>query len=146
MQNTKNLILSFLLLVLLTGFTLAQEAGTCHVFPVVTAGELSDGSEWDGSFVTTNVDGRPTTCSLELIGMPLTNTEGKGSLATQGSVQLAELEAGRVPPGVEVGYGIITCDHAVTATFVQVFDPVGAAPPPDGLTTINPAARSLVAS
>jgi hypothetical protein len=113
---------------------------------MVTAGELNNGSEWDGEFIVTNVDGRPTTCSLELIGMPLTNTEGQGSLATQGSVQLAELEAGRVPPGVEVGYGIITCDHAVTATFVQVFDPVGAAPPPDGLTLINPVARSLVAS
>jgi len=63
----------------------------------------------DGSFIATNVDGRPTTCSLELIGMPLTNTEVQGSLASQGSVQIAGLEAGRVPPGVEVGYGIITC-------------------------------------
>jgi len=146
LRNTTDLILSLFLLVLLTGFASAQEAGTFHVFPMVTAGELPDGSEWDGSFIVTNVDGRPTTCSLELIGMPLTNTVGRGSLASQGSVQRGELEAGRVPPGVEVGYGIITCDLAVTATFLQVFDPVGEAPPPDGLTMINPAARSLVAS
>jgi len=146
LQNTKDLILSLLLLVLLTGFASAQEAGTFHVFPMVTAGELSDGSEWDGSFIATNVDGRPTTCSLELIGMPLTNTEVQGSLASQGSVQIAGLEAGRVPPGVEVGYGIITCDHAVTATFLQVFDPVGQPPPTEGIDTIHPAARSLVAS
>ncbi len=77
MQNTKDLILSLFLLVLLRGFASAQEAGTFHVFPMVTAGELSDGSEWDGTFVATNVDGCPTTCSLELIGMPLTNIEGQ---------------------------------------------------------------------
>ncbi len=92
MQNTKNLILSLLLLVLLTSFASAQEAGTFHVFPMVTAGELDNGSEWDGTFIATNVDGRPTTCSLELIGMPLTNIDGQGSLASQGSVQLATKE------------------------------------------------------
>ena len=70
LQNTKNLILSLLLLVLLTSFASAQEAGTFHVFPRVVAGELSDGSERGTFFLATNVDGRPTTCIVKPIGMP----------------------------------------------------------------------------
>ena len=150
MQNTKNLILSLLLLVLLPSFASGQHpsqevAETFHVFPMVTAGELADGSEWDGAFGVTNVDGRPTTCSLELIGMPETEFAGVGSLASLGSVAFVNLTAGRVPPGVEVGYGIITCDHAVTASFLQAFTP-GEATPAEGLAMIHPTARSSVAS
>ena len=124
MQNTKNLILSLLLIVLLPSFASAQQAGTFHVFPMVTAGELADGTEWDAVFFATNVDGRFTTCGLELIGMPLTDLDATGSLASLGSIASASVEAGRDPPGVEVGYAIITCDHAVTALFIQVFSGV----------------------
>ena len=147
MQNTKNLILSLLLLVLLTGIASAQEAGTFHVFPRVIAGELPDGSERDTVFVATNVDGRPTTCIVKPIGMPDTMIDNGGvlSLPSQGSVALVSLGAGRVPPGVEVGYATMTCDHAVTGTAFQVHDPPGATPA-EGLMTIYPAASSTVAS
>ena len=125
----------------------AQEAGTFHVFPLVIAGEDEDGSESDGAFFVTNVDGRPTTCTVELIGMPDTIIDGGGvvSLASQGSVALVALEASRVPPGVEVGYATLTCDHAVTGNFIQLFLPPGG-PPAEALATINPAARSSLAS
>ena len=93
-----------------------QNAGIFHLFPLVIAGELDDGSERDGAFFATNVDGRPTTCALVLIDMPDTDLEGGGSLANQGSVAFAGLEAGRDPPGVEVGYATLTCDHAVSRT------------------------------
>ncbi len=147
MQNTKNLILSLLLLVLFTGFALAQEAGTFHVFPRVIAGELVDGSERGTLFLATNVEGRPTTCIVKLIGMPDTMIDNGGvlSLPSQGSVALVFLEGGRVPPGVEVGYATMTCDHAVTGTAVLVQDPPGATPT-EGLMTIYPAASSTMAS
>ena len=147
MQNTKNLILSLLLLVLFTGFALAQGAGTFHVFPRVVAGELVDGSERGTLFLATNVEGRPTTCIVKLIGMPDTMIDNGGvlSLPSQGSVALVFLEGGRVPPGVELGYATMTCDHAVTGTAVQVHDPPGATGT-EGLMTIYPAASSTMAS
>ncbi len=147
MQNTKNLILSLLLLVLFTGFASAQGAGTFHVFPGVIAGELVDGSERGTLFLATNVDGRPTTCIVKLIGMPDTMIDNGGvlSLPSQGSVALVFLEGGRVPPGVELGYATMTCDHAVTGTAVQVHDPPGATGA-EGLMTIYPAASSTMAS
>ncbi len=147
MQNTKNLILSLLLLVLFTGFALAQEAGAFHVFPRVIAGELVDGSKRGTLFLATNVEGRPTTCIVKLIGMPDTMIDNGGvlSLPSQGSVALVFLEGGRVPPGVELGYATMTCDHAVTGTAVQVHDPPGATGT-EGLMTIYPAASSTMAS
>ena len=144
MQNTKNL--SLLLLVLLTDFGSAQEAGTFHVFPMVIAGELGDGSQRDTVFVATNVDGRPTTCIVQPIGMPDTGIDNGGvlSLASQGSVALVSLDIPD-PPDVEVGYATMTCDHAVTGIALLIFDP-GGSTPAEGLATIPPAARSSSAS
>jgi hypothetical protein len=132
----------------LSSFASAQEAGTFHVFPMVMAGVFSDGSELDIVFIATNVDGRPTACTVELVDMlPTTEIEGLLSLAGQGSIAIASVDfADSVPVDIiDVGYTTMTCDHAVTGMALQIFDPGGAAAA-DDLTTINPATRSSVAS
>ena len=126
-----------------------QNAGTFHLFPMYVAGKFDDGSERDGGFLATNVDGRPTTCTVELIGMPNTifDDEGEGGLllAIQGSAAFVGTVADRDPPGVEIGYATMTCDHAVTGIALRLFFPPGG-PPAERLATINPAARSSVAN
>ena len=126
-----------------------QNAGTFHLFPMYVAGKFDDGSERDGAFFATNVDGRPTTCTVQLIGMPNTifdsGGEGVLSLAIQGSAAFVGTVAERDPPGVEVGYATMTCDHAVTGLAFQSFLPPGG-PPAERVARTDSAARSSLAS
>ncbi len=73
--------------------------------------------------------------------------EGEGGLllAIQGSAAFVGTVADRDPPGVEIGYATMTCDHAVTGIALRLFFPPGG-PPAERLATINPAARSSVAN